>query len=147
MPVSLSAQDSTAARAGALAVADSALAAITRGDLIGFTDLMLPEAVLFPSSTRDGVTRYRVRTRYAQRTSPMGGQVTERGFRPEVRVNGPLAMVWYPYDLYLDGRWSHCGVDVFTLLQVDGRWKIASMAWSAVQPPACEKHPAGAPPT
>jgi len=128
-----------------IAVAESALAAITRGDMTAFTDLMLSEAVLFSTSTRDGVSRYRLRTRAEQRAAPMNSKVTERGFRPEARVNGPLAMVWYPYDLYLDGKWSHCGVDVFTLIKNDGQWRIATMSWSAEQPPACEKHPDGPP--
>jgi hypothetical protein len=129
----------------AIAVADAALAAITQGDMTALTDLMLPEAVLFPTSTRDGVTRYRARTRADQRAAPVTRKVTERGFRPEARVNGPLAMVWYPYDLYLDGKWSHCGVDVFTLIRTEGKWRIATMSWSAEQPPACEKHPDGPP--
>ena len=137
-------QDTTAERSAAVAVSTSALAAISRGDMTAFTDLMLPEAVLFPTSTRDGVTRYTLRTRAEQRASPMGGVITERGFRPEVRINGPVAMVWYPYDLYRDGKWSHCGVDVFTLIRNEGRWRIAVMAWSAEQPPACEPHPDGA---
>jgi hypothetical protein len=139
------AQDTPSERAKVVAVADSALAMITRGDMVAFTDLMLPEAILFPTSTRDGVTRYRVRTRAEQRASPMNAVVTERGFRSEVRINGPLAMVWMPYDLYLDGRWSHCGVDVFTLVRHEGNWRIATMAWSAEQPPVCEQHPAGPP--
>ena len=129
----------------AIAVAGSALAAITRGDMTALTDLMLPEAVMFPTSRRDGVTRYRLRTRAEQRAAPVTRKVTERGFRPEARVNGPVAMVWYPYDLYLDGQWSHCGVDVFTLIRTDGQWRIATMSWSAEQPPACEKHPDGPP--
>lgn len=144
VPMPAAGQD-TAEQTAAAAVADSALAAITRGDMTALTDLMLPEAVLFPTSTRDGVTRYRVRTRAEQRTSTSRATVTERGFRPEVRVNGPLAMVWYPYDLYIDGKWSHCGVDVFTLIRHEGRWRIATMAWSAEQPPVCEKHPDGPP--
>lgn len=139
------AQDSPSERAAAVAVADSALAAITRSDMVGLTDLMLPEAVMFPTITRDGMTRYRVRTREGQRTQKMTGVVTERGFRPEVRVNGPVAMVWYPYDLYVDGKWSHCGVDVFSLIRNEGRWRIATLVWSAEQPPACEKHPDGPP--
>src|SRR5262245_9798375 len=129
----------------AIAVAASALAAITQGDMTALTDLMLPEAVMFPTSTRDGVTRYRVRTRAEQREAPVTRKVVERGFRPEARVNGPVAMVWYPYDLYLDGQGSHCGVDVFTLIRTDERWRIATMSWSAEQPPACEKHPDGPP--
>lgn len=135
----------SAEHTAAIAVADSALAAISAGDVMALTDLMLPEAVSFPTSTRDGAVRYRVRTRAELRSSPPRAAITERGFRPEVRVNGPLAVVWYPYDLYIDGKWSHCGVDVFTLIKNDGRWRIATMAWSAEQPPVCEKHPDGPP--
>ena len=144
LPVAAASQE-PAEHAAVTAVADSALAAITRGDMTALSDLMLPEAVLFPTSTRDGVTRYRVRTREEQRASPSRAAITERGFRPEVRVNGPVAMVWYPYDLYIDGKWSHCGVDVFTLIRSEGRWRIATMTWSAEQPPVCEKHPDGPP--
>lgn len=129
----------------AIAVADAALAAITQGNMTALTDLMLPEAVMFPTSTRDGVSRYRVRTRAEQRAAPVTRKVTERGFRPEARVNGPVAVVWYPYDLYVDGQWSHCGVDVFTLIRSEGQWRISTMSWSAEQPPVCEKHPDGPP--
>lgn len=142
----LRAQGGQSDRAAALAVADAALAAITAGDMAAFTDLMLPEAVVFPTVTRDGLTQYRVRTRAEQRAAPTTVTVTERGWNPDVRVNGPLAMVWYPYDLYRDGRWSHCGVDLFTLIRHEGRWRIATMAWSAEQPPVCETHPNGPPP-
>lgn len=133
------------ARAAVIAVADSALAAISRGDVVAFTDLMVPEAVLFPTSTRDGVTTYRVRTREAQRSGSLAG-VVERGFNPQAMVSGGVAMVWLPYDLYINGAWSHCGADVFTLAKTENKWRIVSMAWSAEQPPVCEKHPAGPPP-
>src|SRR5215831_9109216 len=63
-----------------LAVADSALAAITAGDMTALTDLMLPEAVMFPTSTRqDGQNRYSVRTRAEQRAAAVTRKVTERG--------------------------------------------------------------------
>lgn len=132
--------------AAAIAVADSALAAISRGDFVGFTDLMIPEAVLFPTNTRDGISRYALRTRESQRTAPNTRTITERGWNAEARVNGAIAMVWYPYDLYIDGTWSHCGVDVFTMVRQEGRWRISAMTWSAEQPPVCEKHPKGPPP-
>lgn len=131
-------------RARALAIADSALGAITRGDWVGLTDLMLDEAIMFPSGTRNGAFRYSVRTRAEQRATKATG-VVERGYRPEVRVQGPIAMVWYPYDLYINGNWSHCGIDVFTLLRKDSTWRIATLVWSAEQPPVCEKHPDGPP--
>ncbi len=127
-----------------IAIADSALAAITRGDAVALTDLMIPEAVLYPTATREGVTTYRVRTREAQRAADIRG-VVERGFSPRAMVSGGVAMVWMPYDLYVNGAWSHCGADVFTLVKSGSAWRIASMAWSAEQPPVCEKHPAGLP--
>jgi hypothetical protein len=127
-----------------IAVADSALAAITRGDVVALTDLMVPEAQMFPTSTRNGVTGYRMRTRESQRTSPMTG-IVERGFAAQAMVNGGVAMVWMPYDLYVNGAWSHCGVDVFTMVKANGAWRIASLAWSAEQPPVCQKHPSGPP--
>ena len=128
-----------------LAVADSALAAISRGDVVRFTDLMVEEAVLFPTTTRNGAFRYVTRTRAQQRESKFDGVITERGFRPEVRVAGPVAMVWYPYDLYIDSKWSHCGVDIFTLIKKADGWRITTMTWSAEQPPVCERHPDGPP--
>ena len=135
---------SLGARAVVIAVADSALAAITRGDVLALTDLMVPEAVMFPTVTRDGVTSYRVRTREMQRTAPLNG-IIERGFAPQAMVSGGVAMVWMPYDLYVNGVWSHCGADVFTLVKSNAVWRIASLAWSAEQPPVCEKHPSGPP--
>ena len=128
----------------AIAVADSALAAITRGDAVALTDLMVPEGVLYPTRTTDGVTTYRVRTRAEQRDAKLNG-VVERGWKPQALVSGGVAMVWMPYDLYINGAWSHCGADVFTMVKSGISWRITSMSWSAEQPPVCEKHPDGPP--
>lgn len=132
-------------RAAALAVADSALAAVTRSDFVAFTDLMLDSAVTFAAGERNGQFRMQFSTRAQQRAMAGGGKYTERGFRAEVHVSGPLAVVWLPYDFYRDGKWSHCGVDAFTLLKSGGRWRIATLVWSVEQPPACERHPDGPP--
>src|SRR5688500_9885920 len=69
-----SAQEGSEPRA-VIAVADAALAAITRGDMTALTDLMLPEALFFPTGTRDGVPRYRVRTPAEQRASTQPAKV------------------------------------------------------------------------
>ncbi|MDZ4862334.1 MAG: hypothetical protein SGJ01_02725 [Gemmatimonadota bacterium] len=41
--------------------------------------------------------------------------------------------------------WSHCGVDVFTLMKSEGRWRVAALVYTVEQPPVCRKHPAGPP--
>jgi hypothetical protein len=80
---------------------------------------------------------------YTSRTGP--STFTERGFDATARVQDRVAQVWVPYDLYIGDKWSHCGVDTFTLMNVDGRWRVASLIYTIEQPPACRKHPAGPP--
>ena len=54
----------------------------------------------------------------------------ERMWDPEVRIDGDLATLWAPYEFYLGDRFSHCGVDAFQLVRVDGVWKIVSIAFT-----------------
>lgn len=144
-PVTARAQATAPDAAAAIAVADSALAAISRGDFVALTDLMIDEAVAYSVRERDGQVRHQARTRAEERATRTERRIAERGFRPQVLVSGRLAVVWMPYDLYLDGRWSHCGVDAFTMLKLSAGWRIASMSWSVDQPPVCERHPSGPP--
>lgn len=139
------AQVPSAERAQVLAIADSALATISRSDFVALTDLMLDSAVTFSAGVRDGQVRLSYRSRASQRAAQSDRTLTERGFDPTVQISGPMAMVWMPYDLYVNGAWSHCGVDVFTMLKAEEGWRIATIAWSIEQPPACEKHPDGPP--
>ncbi len=145
-PVTAAGQAANDDRAAVLAVVDSSLAAVSQSDFVAFTDFMLDSAVTFSAGERNGEFRMRFMSRAGQRAMTTNARLTERGFHPEVHLSGPLAVAWVPYDFYADGKWSHCGVDAFTLLKVDGRWRIAVVAWSVEQPPACRPHPAGPPP-
>jgi hypothetical protein len=139
------AQDLADERARVLDVVEASLEAISNEDMIAFTDLMIEEASSVRVAERDGQAQYSIRARAEWRASSLSADIVERGFDPEVHISGPLAVVWVPYDLYLDGEWSHCGVDVITLLRIAGDWKIASLSWTVEQPPACKRHPDGPP--
>ena len=42
-----------------------------------------------------------------------------------IKVDGPLANVWTPYQFYYNNKFSHCGVDNFVLVKLSsGNWKI-----------------------
>lgn len=41
-----------------------------------------------------------------------------------VKIDGPLAIAWMPYRFYFNGQFSHCGIDCFQMIRVDGKWKI-----------------------
>lgn len=56
-------------------------------------------------------------------TAPKGA-LDERIQFETVKIDGPLASVWTPYSFYYNGNFSHCGVNSFQLVRIDGSWKI-----------------------
>jgi hypothetical protein len=52
------------------------------------------------------------------------GAADERIQFETIRIDGPLAMVWTPYKFYYKGQFSHCGVNSFQLVRLNGEWKI-----------------------
>ena len=55
------------------------------------------------------------------------GYADERITFDVIKVDGDLAFVWTPYELYLNGKFIHCGVDAFVLLKLNNQWKISSL--------------------
>jgi hypothetical protein len=52
-------------------------------------------------------------------------KMQERIWNPEVKISGLIASVWAPYDFWIDGKFSHCGIDQFDLIKTEDGWKIA----------------------
>lgn len=52
------------------------------------------------------------------------GALDERITFGAVSIDDKLAHVWTPYQFYFNGNFSHCGVNSFTLVQINGAWKI-----------------------
>jgi hypothetical protein len=101
-----------------------------------FTGMKSSDAAMIRNSFADSAILQTI-------TSPQGGVLTEKvndfaevvskmtaGDADEriqfdvVRVDGPLAIVWAPYEFYYKGKYSHKGVDSFQLVRVNGVWKI-----------------------
>lgn len=55
-----------------------------------------------------------------------------------IHIDGPLASVWTPYKFYLNGNFSHCGVNSFQLLRTKDGWKIIYLVDTRRKEP-CEK--------
>lgn len=41
-----------------------------------------------------------------------------------IQVDGTMAHVWTPYEFYINDKFSHKGVNAFTLFKENGIWKI-----------------------
>jgi len=94
-----------------------------------------------PSSTQ---VRTRTHEEFAQGLPAIEPPILERMWSPTVKVEGDLAMVWTPYDFWIDNELSHCGIDVFTLVRTDEGWRIATITYS-VRTEDCEDSPLGPP--
>jgi hypothetical protein len=71
-------------------------------------------------------------------------RMLERMWKPEVRVYGRIATVAAPYDFHVDGVFSHCGTDVFTLVKTPEGWKVSSILYT-VERQGCKPSPLGPP--
>lgn len=52
------------------------------------------------------------------------GAADERITFETVKIDGALALAWTPYKFYYEGKFSHCGVNSFQLVRINGKWKI-----------------------
>lgn len=52
------------------------------------------------------------------------GDADEQIVFETIRIDGDLASVWTPYKFYYKGKFSHCGVNSFQLVRLNGEWKI-----------------------
>lgn len=52
----------------------------------------------------------------------------ERLLSFKIEANKAIANVWTPYEFYLNGTFSHCGVNVFQLFNDGTAWKIIAIA-------------------
>ena len=75
-----------------------------------------------------------------------GPALLERMWEPEVRIDGPIATVWAPYDFHQGGEFSHCGIDAVQLVRGDAGWSILSVIYTLHGEALCEPSPLGPPP-
>lgn len=41
-----------------------------------------------------------------------------------IKIDADLAIAWTPYKFYVGNTFSHCGVDSYQLVKINGKWKI-----------------------
>ncbi len=52
------------------------------------------------------------------------GAADERIVFETIKIDGPMAAVWTPYNFYYNGQFSHCGVNSFQVIRFKDGWKI-----------------------
>jgi Putative lumazine-binding len=78
---------------------------------------------------RDGKPAQMTFEAFADRVGrPGSSQIEERIHDPLVRIDNDLAVVWAPFDFFVNGKLDHCGTDLFNLVRQEGKWLIAAIA-------------------
>ncbi len=63
--------------------------------------------------------------------------VKEEAISFDIKIHKNIASAWVPYKFIINGQFSHCGIDVFSLMKLDGSWKIVNLAYT-VETEDCE---------
>jgi hypothetical protein len=69
-------------------------------------------------------------TTFADRLVLMTDRLHERLIDPHVHVEGDIAMIWSRYEFEREGAFSHCGIDHFDLVRIEGRWRVLNLTWT-----------------
>lgn len=136
-------QDSTAV----VQLSTAMLAALSARDTAAVRGMLVPGAFLaavMDPAPAQGVARIQTEAQFIATLATGTERLLERMWSPRVHLYGPLAEVHAPYDFHINGNFSHCGTDVFTLMRHQGAWKIVSITYT-MQRSGCTPSPLGPP--
>jgi len=89
-----------------------------------FSDSAIMQTI---SRTREGntIVRNESLSEFAEFVGKLKKDSADERIRFEtIKIDGPLAVVWTPYNFYFNGQFSHCGVNSFHLVRFNNVWKI-----------------------
>ena len=115
----------------AIAVVNQLFTAMGAADPAGILALHTPTSDLAAvQKGRDGKSRYSSINgeKFSQLFTDKTKVMKEEMYDPKVEVHGDWAMVWGRYVFWVDDKLSHCGINQFNLVRIDGVWKIANGA-------------------
>lgn len=132
----VSAQDSS--NAEILATVDAFLTGLNARDPAALAAVSADEGLIV--AHRDGAEKDRVHRRtFADDLASIDDETDklhEVYWDPTVIVRGNIAVVWTEYSFDYNDQRTHCGIDVFNLMKIDGAWKITGIQYT-VEPDNC----------
>lgn len=130
----------TGEEAAVLAALDGYLRALNSSDLADMAARQAPDGMTYRAvKSAEGQWQVveRPQTFWLDPYNDPEAAYRARYWSPTVLVRGPIAVVWTPYEFWLNGESSHCGVELVNFVKMDGQWKVSASTWT-VEPQACE---------
>lgn len=122
-----------------LAAMDRMMLAISANDLKAMARMQTAEGMTYRARAMDNGEMDIVAAPNSYWVDPArddGREYRERYWSPTVLIRGGIAVVWAPYEFWIDGETTHCGIDVFDFIKTDGEWVVSNSMWT-VEPDAC----------
>jgi hypothetical protein len=99
-------------------------------DSVALRELSLPGAILNSVSINDKKEGKFSSQAYSAFIKGIVGIPETTKFEEKIHsyntiINLPIATVITPYSFYINDELSHCGVNTFQLIKLDGKWKIS----------------------
>ena len=83
------------------------------------------DSAILQTITRTGKIRTETVANFVSQISTLKkDSADERITFETVKVDDALAIAWTPYQFYYAGMFSHCGVNSFQLVRLNGNWRI-----------------------
>ena len=144
IPIGTASADDASDKEAVVGVVAAFFAAMTARDVDGMRKILTPDGILYGyREGPDGLLIIRPsHDDYLANLATSEGEMVERFWEPEVMLHDRMAVVWTPYDFYLNGEFSHCGIDNFSFLKTDDGWKIAGVVFS-MEREGCGESPLG----
>lgn len=134
---------SLAADAGPAGVAQKLFDAMAAHDGAAARALFTPDVNLVAVAPDGKITPTPVE-KWTDRMATSKDKWLERMWSPKVEERNAIATVWGEYDFHLNGKFTHCGIDTFTLVKTGGEWRIAALVFTR-ETSGCPTSPLGAP--
>jgi ketosteroid isomerase-like protein len=124
--------DAQADESQVLATVQKFFDSMTAKDTAAARQILVMDATYFSVREGDDGTTMRGSTNreYLERLATTTDDLQERMWDPQVMIHEGIAVVWAPYEFQVNGKFTHCGVDAFSLVRIDGRWKIAGIVYT-----------------
>ncbi|MEY4628435.1 MAG: hypothetical protein RLZZ595_761 [Bacteroidota bacterium] len=110
------------------AVVNRLFSSMFNGDSIGvrscFSDKAIMQSIGFDKSGNTVVQTGSLDAFSSYIGKQTKGAADERIKMESIKIDGDMAIVWTPYQFYYQEKFSHCGVNTFTLVRHKGEWKI-----------------------
>jgi hypothetical protein len=106
------------------AVINKLFAAMKNSDAASLQECFADSAILQTITASGRIRNEQVKNFVNQIGSLPKDSADERITFDVVKVDDGLAIAWTPYRFYYAGKFSHCGVNSFQLVRLNGTWKI-----------------------